>query len=154
MVSWEIARAGWTMAKIEWNASFSLGVKSLDSQQRRLIELAAGIFQSVKNKQDYRLVSALFSKLRQHTVYHFNDEEEFMRSMGYPEIKAHAKEHDDIKSMLRQHQEQLFREGRVREKDIREFQKKLLVEHVVYSDLNVKRFLSANTLQKDKAPAA
>lgn len=142
------------MAKIEWNASFSLGVKSLDSQHRRLIELAAGILQSVKNKQDYRLVSALFSKLRQHTVYHFNDEEEFMRSVGYMDVKAHAKEHEELKSLLRHHQDKLFREGKVREKDILEFLRKLLVGHVVYSDLSVKRFLTAKVVQKNEVPAA
>ena len=142
------------MAKIEWNASFSLGVKSLDGQHRRFIELATGILQAVKSGKDSRHVCAEFSKLRQHTVYHFNDEEEFMRSVGYPEIKGHAKEHEELKSLLRHHQEKLFREGKVREKEILEFLRKLLVEHVVYSDLSVKRFLTAKAIQKDEAPAA
>ena len=142
------------MAKIEWKASFSLGVKSLDGQHRRFIELATGILHAVKNGKDSRHVSAELSKLRQHTVYHFNDEEDFMRSVGYPEIKDHAKEHKELKSLLRHHQDLIFREGKVREKDILEFLKKLLVEHVIYSDLSVKRFLTAKAVHNDEVPTA
>ena len=142
------------MAKIEWNPGFSLGVPSLDDQHKRFIELANSILHAVKNKKEPRHILSFFSKLREYTVYHFSDEEAFMRSIGYPELRAHVLEHEELKFLVRQHQETLFRQKIVREKDILEFLKKLLVDHVIYSDLAVKRFLASKEAAPAEAPAA
>jgi len=37
-----------------------------------------------------------------------------MRSVGYPDWKTHALEHERLKKQVRYHQEKLFREGMVR----------------------------------------
>jgi len=142
------------MAKIVWSAEFQLGVPSLDSQHKRFIELANDILQAVRAGETPKQVSARLSKLREYTVYHFADEEAFMRSVGYPELKAHSLEHEELKKLVRYHQEKLFREKLVREKDLLEFLKKLLVDHVIYADLGVKRFLEEKNAQKDEKPAA
>jgi len=142
------------MARIEWSPAFSLGVPALDGQHKRFIELANGILDAVREGREPRQISMCFSKLREHAVYHFSDEEAFMRSVGYPELKVHAKEHEELKKQVRYHQERLFRQGTVREKDILEFLKKLLVDHVIYSDISVKRFLNATRDPKEEVPAA
>jgi len=95
----------------------------------------------VRAKKDIRHIVFCFSKLREYTVYHFSDEECFMRSVGYPELKAHVLEHEELRRLVRFHQEMLTREKRVREKDIQQFLKRLLVDHVIYADLGVRRFV-------------
>lgn len=142
------------MAKIEWHPAFSLGVASLDNQHKRFIGLANEIFLAVKDGKEPKQLAASFSRLREYTVYHFADEEAFMRSVGYPEWRAHAREHEELKKLVRYHQEKLFREGKAREKDILGFLKKLLVDHVVYSDLGVKRFLDGRKAGEGELPAA
>ena len=133
------------MAKIEWSDIFSLGVQSLDDQHKRFIELGNTILLAVRAGQTPRQIAAHFSKLREYTVYHFLDEEAFMRSVDYPELKAHIQEHEELKRLVRYHQEKLFKEKLVREKDVLEFLKRLLVDHVIYTDLKVKRFLNGKT---------
>jgi hemerythrin len=142
------------MAIIEWNPAFSMGAPALDGQHRRLIELANDILLAVRSGKEPRRIAACFSKIREHTVYHFADEEEFMRTVGYPEWKAHALEHENLRKLVRHHQDKLFREGTVREKDIMAFLKALLVDHVIYSDLGVKRYLVDRNIQNSEAPAA
>lgn len=129
------------MAKIEWSTRFSFGVPSLDNQHRRFIEIAHGIHTAVRTRKHHSHLAAHFSKLREYTVYHFSDEEAFMRSVKYPELKAHVHEHQELNKLVRYHQEKLFREKLVNEKDVLLFLKKLLVDHVIYSDLEVRRFL-------------
>ncbi len=135
------------MAKIEWSDIFSLGVQSLDDQHKRFIELGNTILLAVRAGETPRQIATHFSKLREYTVYHFLDEEAFMRSVEYPELKAHALEHEELKKQVRYHQEKLFREKLVREKDVLEFLKRLLVDHVIYTDLKVKRFLNGQSPQ-------
>lgn len=140
------------MAKIEWSKQFSFGVASLDYQHRRFIEIANGIHLAVRARKNPKQVAAHFSKLREYTVYHFSDEEAFMRSVDYPELKTHSLEHQELNKLVRYHQEKLFREKLVNEKDVLHFLKKLLVDHVIYSDLRVKRFLDGKAPKTHPVP--
>jgi len=142
------------MAKIEWHQAFSLGVASLDGQHRRIVELADDILQAVREGRGARHISSCFSKLREHSVYHFGDEEAFMRSVGYPALKTHAAEHEEIKKLVRYHQERLFRQGTVKEKEVLDFLRRLLVVHVAGSDMAVSRFLDERKKQASPSTAA
>lgn len=142
------------MGTIAWSPELSLGVPSLDDQHRRFIGLANEILLAVRAGKEPRHVGECFRRLREYTVYHFGDEEAFMRQVGYPELKAHAQEHEELKKLVRYHQEKLFRERLVREKDILEFLKKLLVEHVIGADRGVKRFLEEKSGREAEIPAA
>jgi len=129
------------MADSEHNLPSIFGVATLDDQHRRFVAAAGEILGAIKAGMEPKQMVTLLSKLREYTVYHFNDEEAFLRSVEYPELKAHCQQHAEIKRLARYHQDRLFKKKQADDKDLRQFLKLLLVDHVIHCDLKVRRFL-------------
>ncbi len=132
------------MAEISWKPCMTTGNEALDEQHKRFIEIAGTIVRAVRDGSDSRRVAALFSRLREYTVYHFADEERLMRATRYPGLKAHAQDHEELKKQVRHLQERLFRGASPREREVQDFLRRLLVDHVIRADMDFGRFLGEN----------
>lgn len=80
-----------------WKEDFSCGIKSIDTQHKRLFELANELYNLLSLKDEYDryddILNAL-SELQKYTVYHFDYEEGLMKSVNYPNFDSHKKQHD------------------------------------------------------------
>lgn len=81
---------------IDWQDSYRLGDAEIDAQHHRLFVLVNALF-SLTDKD--KLTEALANLLR-HTRDHFSHEENNMRRLGYPGMKAHVEQHNTLLSKL------------------------------------------------------
>jgi hemerythrin len=84
---------------IKWQDSYKTGVEKLDSQHRRLFEIANEAYELLKNDlrvDKYDDIVAILTELRDYTRYHFQTEEEYMMSIGYKKFLSHKAEHADF----------------------------------------------------------
>ena len=44
----------------------------------------------------------IINRLQQHIEHHFRDEEEYMTSIGYPDLAAHKREHEEFTTRVAQ----------------------------------------------------
>lgn len=84
---------------IKWKEEYSLGVEKIDRQHRKLFEIAGRVYELLKDElriDKYDKIVAILEELKDYTVYHFQSEEEYMRSINYRKYLSHKVRHDDF----------------------------------------------------------
>ncbi|WP_422446740.1 bacteriohemerythrin [Thermoanaerobacterium sp. DL9XJH110] len=84
---------------IRWKDEYRIGVEKIDEQHKKLFEIAGRAYDLLKNEfyiDKYDRIVEILNELKDYTVYHFNSEEEYMKSIGYRRFLSHKVEHDDF----------------------------------------------------------
>lgn len=82
--------------KIEWDEMYSVGVKELDDQHKKLFDLI-GEIENMSAHGDYKsAIYVALDELMEYVMIHFHTEEIYMKSAEYPEFDAHLKKHQKI----------------------------------------------------------
>jgi hemerythrin len=84
---------------IYWKEEYRIGVDLIDEQHKKLFQIAADIYDLLKNNlyiDKYNRVVALLSELRDYTIFHFKTEEAYQQEIGYKRYLSHKVEHDDF----------------------------------------------------------
>ena len=84
---------------IYWKEEYRLGVDLIDKQHKKLFQIAADIYDLLKNNlyiDKYNRVVALLSELRDYTIFHFQTEEAYQQKIRYKRYLSHKVEHDDF----------------------------------------------------------
>ena len=84
------------MTYISWDTTFSIRVRELDEQHKRLINILNNILECLAEGSGQRTVAELFSSLAITLRSHFICEESLMRRYGYPGLHGHKREHDKL----------------------------------------------------------
>ena len=84
------------MALFEWNDSFSVKVKLLDDDHKRLIALVNELHDGILAGHSKEALGPVLDKLVHYTKSHFAHEEEYFDRTHYPQAAEHRKEHHDL----------------------------------------------------------
>ena len=88
---------------MHWQESYAIGIPHLDEQHQQLFVLLNRFYQNVLGSAsraegttpaemvDYSLY---FAELARYALYHFADEERWMRENSFPGLEMHQKEHE------------------------------------------------------------
>jgi hemerythrin-like metal-binding protein len=79
---------------LEWNENYSVGIKMMDTQHRKIVDLINELFTMNEHRPQERQLKKVFEKLRDYIQNHFRDEEELMLKHGYPEYPEQKREHE------------------------------------------------------------
>jgi diguanylate cyclase (GGDEF)-like protein/hemerythrin-like metal-binding protein/PAS domain S-box-containing protein len=89
-----VAGSGMKILHLNWHESYQCGEPVIDSQHRKMFELANKLIESVFTRNEYPLeFSSALERLLLHIVQHFNDEEAILLKHHYIDYQAHANEH-------------------------------------------------------------
>ena len=80
---------------VQWQNSYSVGIKLIDEQHMELIKLTNKLFNNCLAGRD-RSRATFLSTIHDsvdYVGYHFSTEEKVMESVNYPDYAAHKKEH-------------------------------------------------------------
>jgi hemerythrin len=82
---------------VQWQSSYSVGIKVIDEQHMKLIKLTNKLFSSCLSGQERSKADSIFMEVLQEVIdyagYHFSTEEKIMERINYPEYKIHKREH-------------------------------------------------------------
>jgi len=84
---------------IQWSEEYRLGLKDIDEQHRNLFAVANKAYDLLKNElrtDKYDQIMEILDELREYTVTHFSQEEQYMASIGYPKLLSHKVQHSDF----------------------------------------------------------
>lgn len=84
------------MEFIEWVESYSVNIKEIDDQHKKLIGIINRLHDAMKTGQSKNAISNALSDLIDYTDYHFRTEEELFQKYEYPDLVKHKEEHDDL----------------------------------------------------------
>ncbi len=81
------------MEKIDWNPSFSVGVKSLDQQHKQIVDMINLMSSDPGATVRSETISELLSRLTKYAKDHFRAEERLLEEHGYPGLAGQKEEH-------------------------------------------------------------
>jgi len=78
---------------IQWDLSFSMNVKEIDDQHRKLFDIFNRLLSGM-GAEDRGFIKNAIGELIDYSKYHFSTEERYMELFKYPQYAKHKKEHD------------------------------------------------------------
>jgi len=84
------------MALLTWNDSYSVKVKQLDDQHKKLIDLINQLYDAMKVGRGSEVIGPVLKSLITYTQTHFSTEEQLMKLHGYPDYDTHKNEHNQL----------------------------------------------------------
>lgn len=84
---------------IKWKDEYSIGVERIDNQHKHLFEIANKAYEVLNNEfytDKYDKIVEILNELEDYTIFHFKDEENLMKQLGYKKLLSHKVEHDDF----------------------------------------------------------
>jgi len=85
---------------IEWTPNLTVGVSSIDDQHKKLFEMADQLFEAGRNNKSKEFIAEMLDFLDKYTKQHFQSEETYMKSIGYPGLDNQKKLHSDFINAL------------------------------------------------------
>jgi len=108
------------MKLMEWTDGLELGLERMDDTHREFVDQLNALGEAGDEH-----MMACFDALYAHTVAHFEQENEWMRSIAFPPIHCHTAEHDGVLEVMREVRRHLeakdFNVGRVLAKEMAEW---------------------------------
>jgi hemerythrin len=128
---------------LTWSPQFEIGVLEIDAQHRTLLERVGRFGDAVRAGEPYERLEELFLYLSRYAVEHFEAEERLMQGMNYPDLAAHAAEHQAFKKRLRSLVPQWDSEGASRALllALQGFLETWLVDHILKRDQRIGEYV-------------
>ena len=126
--------------KVHWDNNYTIGIKTIDNQHKKLFDLVNKLFildDSPNVKEEIRNILYAF---RDYTIVHFTDEEEYMKSIAYPELESHKEIHKHIVESL-SNMIQTPAPLNIIKSKMRVVAKRILIDHIVNEDHKIGLFV-------------
>lgn len=126
---------------VEWKDEYSVGIKSIDDQHKKLLALINALQTAVNHSTGEQFEREALDELVDYTHTHFAYEEGLMEDNGYPDFDAHKAQHknmvDEVERVLAEYQ---------RDKDTAmtnaiEYLKNWLINHINGTDKQYSEYL-------------
>ena len=89
--------------KYEFTKDYHTGIDFIDEEHAKLFEIANRAYDLLTNQfvtDKYDAIVAVLEELRDYTKYHFNHEEEYMKSINYPTRFSQLHQHTQFINKL------------------------------------------------------
>ncbi len=120
-----------------WRKELESGIEQIDAQHKQLIETANSLIIRSKFGNDISDISDCLSYLEKYVQYHFQSEEAFQSTSGYPKYKIHKALHQSVATQLKFIMVKL-ESSNYETKDIEDFYTffiSAIVNHILVEDL-------------------
>jgi len=136
------------MALMEWKDSYSVGVKQLDNDHKKLIALLNQLYDGIHAGQTKEIIGPVLDQLVRYTKTHFTREEELFARTGYPATEAHIREHHGLLTRAAEFQKR-YEEGQISMLSLEtmSFLKNWLNHHISESDRSYKAHMAQHGIR-------
>jgi len=81
----------------EWKDEYSVNVRIIDEQHKKLIETIDKLFQSIMLQKEKEYLSEIFKELNEYINTHFSTEEKYFKDFNYEGAAVHTALHDNFR---------------------------------------------------------
>ena len=86
-------RANTNLMQMVWKDAYCSGNQLIDAQHQSLFKVASEVLEATFVTRQKELILSTVTRLLDDIAQHFRDEEHFLKSVGFPDMKQHAKYH-------------------------------------------------------------
>ncbi len=123
------------MGAIELNSALETGVKLMDEQHMRLVEIYNELHEAMMIGKAHKQMNDILDSLIKYTEKHFFDEEEYMENAKYSDLKQHRIEHQQLLDKVKVFQRKMARDEERISKPVVKFLEFWLKNHIQGSDM-------------------
>ena len=128
---------------IRWDASIEMGIRTVDTQHRRLVDLINSLNRAMKLRKGRQAMTTVFAELIDYTKQHFGDEEKLMRQYGYDGLGEQEAQHKHFVSKMKELHQQVESGNSIITMDLMNFLKDWLVKHIKGTDKKYQAFFKS-----------
>lgn len=129
------------MSLFKWNDSYLVGCAEIDSQHKRLFQLADQLHTAMAAGKGKEVLSTTLADLIRYTKFHFAAEEKLMQKHQYPAYKQHKEVHDQLTARVIEFQKDFEASRTVMTIDLMHFLKNWLAQHIGQTDTKIAAYL-------------
>jgi len=122
------------MSYIDWVEDYSVSVKPMDDQHKKLFNLINEYYEGIAQKKNKEALTKIMQGLLDYTKYHFGDEEKLMLKCGYAGYPEQKAQHEFFISTIQDYQKRIAEEKLLLTIEITHFLKDWLVKHIKTKD--------------------
>ena len=95
------------MPLIPWEEKFTLGIKEVDEQHQKMLEIINRLFNIFDRGKanDPAEIDVIIKEMDDYAVYHFQTEERYFDLFDYPGAKEHIEIHDQYRDRVKKWRE-------------------------------------------------
>ncbi len=131
------------MAYMEWNDSYSVGVKKFDEEHKKLIEMISELHDAMLKGQGRVAVGAIINGLIEYTEKHFSSEEDLFDKLGYSETESHKSAHKKFVNEVSDFKSKFEKGEMFLSLEVMKFLKDWLLTHILKVDKNYRSFFNS-----------
>ena len=128
-----------------FNSSIITGNEAIDNQHKELIDRINKLVSCCENGSCQLEAVRMLDYLLEYTDFHFREEEELQRAVGYPGLPEHIKRHDEFREKVGELREMLEEEEGPSEKFVKAVQSNVidwLYRHIRGFDCSVASYIN------------
>lgn len=121
---------------IEWNDGLSIGVKVLDDDHKKLLEIINKLSIAIDDNLEKEVLESIFVDLEEYTIMHFKREESFIARCDYKYFEEHKDEHKGFAAKIPELKAKLLSsKDYINTQDVSVFLTDWLINHIVTEDI-------------------
>lgn len=134
---------------VQWDDIFSVYVEEIDNEHKNLISILNTLFKAIHKNEAHDKLNEILGSLIDYTVKHFETEEQYMRSIKYPNFEEHKKEHEKLTTKVLSYQKDFDAGVETISFELLDFLRKWLTNHILHSDKKYYRYMAAKGKVKE-----
>ena len=138
----------------QWTAAYTVGVRQIDAEHKRLFALAENLHQAMLAGQGKAVLQDLLASLVAYTSYHFAHEEHLMQRVGYPDYRQHLAQHEQLRSRVQEMQARAASGEMTMTIELMRFLSEWLKSHIPTSDSKVAAYVKKSQLRFEGSSVA
>ena len=131
------------MALIDWSDDYSVKVREMDDQHKKLIGMINDLHEAMKSGKGKEAVEKILNGLVDYVGMHFSAEENLMKTHGFPEYMQQKAQHAELTKQVLDFQNKFHSGQAVLTVEVMSFLKDWLVVHIKGSDKKYGPFLNS-----------
>jgi hemerythrin len=129
------------MRLIKWRKEFSVGIRELDNQHKKIIKILNQIFALHEKEKDEKELEKIISNLYEYIKDHFRKEEEYMLNHNYAGYDKQKQEHNQFIDRFSEFQGEFLKGHRLTTINLFNFVWDWFSQHIVKLDKLYSSFL-------------
>jgi len=129
-----------------WQPEYETGNLEIDGQHQELFAIVNSLHDAVVTKQEFDKIQVTLNLLANHTIEHFQTEEELMIAGNYPEYDRHKRTHDRLTSKVFTLIQKFHDRDETITTEVTQFLSEWLSHHIKGEDRKMIQFFQNNIL--------
>lgn len=135
------------MTYIQWEDKFSVGIREMDDQHMRIVELINELHECRMEGKPEEAIAEILDSVADYIRVHFTAEEQLMISVRYPGFDEHHAEHVKLIQKTAELRKRMTGGTPPTTFEVLNFLKRWLIEHIMESDKVIGKYI-ANKIEQ------